>query len=510
MKNKQSVWLRLLCLTVALLCVVGVLSACGDGNKTPSDTTAEPDQDQDTAETGASNYDEDGYLKDSLPSDLNFNDATVSVLYWSDVKMPEFEVESMNGDRVNDSLFSRNNAVEERLGVVFDWIGIPGIHYYETQFVDAIRNNVQSGLNSYDIIAGYSQTMAAVANNNLSISLTNVSYLDLDKPWWPASLTDEAKIGDNLYFVSGDISTNALYMMYATFFNKTVLDQYELESPYDLVEDNEWTLDKMLTMAEEVAYVDRGTEGTKDFGDTFGIIIPWLSLDAYLYGSGIRTVERNSKGTAIVVSKDFVGEKTQNLLEKINTAVWDSDYAMWSDSDTGDVNLQFTNDLCLFYTQRTMDAIQNFSSNKNLKYGVVPQPKWDSAQENYYTAVANTFTLYSISKGCTAEAQARAGAVLECMGSESYRRVTPALFEQTMQLRYSQDPTASAMYDIIRENIVFDVGRIFGRQTGDYTQNQIRFFVSDNKDNWIGTAETFGEMVNAYWEIIFENIGKKQ
>lgn len=30
-----------------------------------------------------------------------------------------------------------------------------------------------------------------------------------------------------------------LYMMYVTFFNKSLMDQYSLENPYDLVEKND-------------------------------------------------------------------------------------------------------------------------------------------------------------------------------------------------------------------------------------------------------------------------------
>ena len=48
--------------------------------------------------------------------------------------------------------------------------------------------------------------------------------------------------------------------MYATFFNKTMLQTYGLEDPYTLVANNEWTVDKMFSMCKEI-YTDAGEPG---------------------------------------------------------------------------------------------------------------------------------------------------------------------------------------------------------------------------------------------------------
>ena len=60
----------------------------------------------------------------------------------------------------------------------------------------------------------------------------------------------------------------------------------------------------------------------------------------------------------------------------------------------------------------------------------------------------------------------RAAAVLECWASEAYRLTTPAIFEMTMKLRYSETSVESEMYDIIREGVVFDFGRLFNSSLG--------------------------------------------
>ena len=39
--------------------------------------------------------------------------------------------------------------------------------------------------------------------------------------------------------------------------------------------------------------------------------------------------------------------------------------------------------------------------------------------------------------------------------------VTPTVFELSLKTRYVDDPVSARMYDIVRENITYDIGRIF-------------------------------------------------
>jgi hypothetical protein len=52
-------------------------------------------------------------------------------------------------------------------------------------------------------------------------------------------------------------------------------------------------------------------------------------------------------------------------------------------------------------------------------------------------------------------------AVLECWGSEGYRRTTPAIFYVNMMQKYSDSPDDAAMFQYIRNGITFDLGCIF-------------------------------------------------
>ena len=72
-----------------LLSMLASLTACG--GEASTDTGAAGTSGDSTVTE--SPYDENGYLKSSLPDELDFGGAEVTVLWWNDVERPEFFVE---------------------------------------------------------------------------------------------------------------------------------------------------------------------------------------------------------------------------------------------------------------------------------------------------------------------------------------------------------------------------------------------------------------------------------
>ena len=63
---------------------------------------------------------------------------------------------------------------------------------------------------------------------------------------------------------------------------------------------------------------------------------------------------------------------------------------------------------------------------------------------------------------------------LEALGSANHRTVTPAVFEVAMKVRYTDDPQTSSMYDILRDGISFDIGRLYAETFNNATANIFR------------------------------------
>ena len=159
---KRNVLLRAIALVLVAITLLPMIIACADRTDTPSDTTAGGNNgDAGNVATTAipettSPYDENGYLKDTLSPDLNFNNYKFNMLGWN-TSLPDFYVEMDMGDTVVDTIFFRNLAVEERLGITLSANLINGDNSNQVPFVEHAMAAVLAGGNcEYDLIGCYS------------------------------------------------------------------------------------------------------------------------------------------------------------------------------------------------------------------------------------------------------------------------------------------------------------------------------------------------------------------
>ena len=447
---------RLACVLLACLMLLPIV-ACGKTEDPAATTTAPVGENAttvggDVAPEATENTDVNGYLKDDLDPEINLKSETYTLLYWSDREHEEFYAESQTGDLVNDAIYVRNQAVEERLNMKFAYETEKGNASNENAFCQKISNSISAGDHAYDLVAAHSYTIGQAATSSLLYNLSEVANIDFEKPWWPEKLIGQATINDKLFFVSGDISANVIYMMYVTFFNKDMLETYHLEDPYQLVADGKWTIDKQFEMCTGI-YSDLNGNGVKDIGDQYGQYTYTLHLDSFLWGSDIVILDTTNETP--VFSADFMGEKTLGLQEKVQTFFNNTeDGYLLTVNET--VHQYFGQGISLFWNDRCRQAIK-FAENE-VSYGIIPIPKYDEAQEAYATLLGNPFSLYAIPKDCLRADSI--GAIIECMASESYRTISPALYEVALKVKYSQDDVAAEMFDIARSAVVFDLGRI--------------------------------------------------
>lgn len=383
--------------------------------------------------------------------------------------MKEFYCDDITGDLVGDEIHDRNEAIQEDLGITLVYKETPGNDKHMTDFIKIATTDIESGSSEYQIIAGYSRTAPAMTLNGQVRDLNELNYINFSKPWWPQALVDECMINNKLFFCSGDISTNLLWMMTATFFNKELISKFDLENPYTLVSGRKWTIDKMIEMLSNT-YNDVDGLGKKDPGDFFGYSIYNINIDGFFNGINFRAIERNASGQ-IIESPTLSDQKIYDLLDKLGDFL-NSDDAYYVNS---------TSERDIFFSQRsimTSDRVfivagkDNGDSGKiEFEYGIIPQPMYDTNQGNYVTNIGHPYTMYAISNGVKNDDIANmCAAVIERFASESYKRITPKVFEEAMKVKYASDKEASDMYDILRGTVTFDLGRLYSSNIGDVYQ----------------------------------------
>ena len=88
-------------------------------------------------------------------------------------------------------------------------------------------------------------------------------------------------------------------------------------------------------------------------------------------------------------------------------------------------------------------------------FGVVPYPKWDDNQEQYYSRVeAGTKTwgvLYIQDPTLT-------GTIIEALSRDSHEHLIHTYYDITLQLKLTRDDKSIEMLDLIRSTMTYDPG----------------------------------------------------
>ena len=206
---------RFIAFALSILMLLGTLVACAQTPDDPADTTPSPadtkapegsnNSEATAEETTESLYDEEGYLKSSLPDDYVADQEE-----WVDradrFGANEYTDPEQNGEIVNDAIFKRNANVEAKMGVKLAWVDIKGQYNSDGQnYANHVGNMYSSGDTTYDIISAHSRTIALTAMSGYCEEMTKLDHLDFEKPWWPKVMLDTATINENAYVSPADI-----------------------------------------------------------------------------------------------------------------------------------------------------------------------------------------------------------------------------------------------------------------------------------------------------------------
>ena len=201
----RNIWVRTLAAALAGLMLTSA-AACGKTEEPSEATTvasvettaADTDVTEAAAVEAAPTHDENGYVLDDIP-EQNHNGQKVTVLVYKEGKSMILPDEDNALNLVHNTVYMRNVAVEERLGIEFEPIYCDGGWNYQTEF---IAKATLAGEN-YDLIASYSLWPQVLAVQGHLYNLKNQIYPNLDQPWWCQSVREWEQHG-SLFFVTSN------------------------------------------------------------------------------------------------------------------------------------------------------------------------------------------------------------------------------------------------------------------------------------------------------------------
>lgn len=420
---------------LALVLFISQLAGCGDtSNHVTGDTQ--------TDSFGSSSYVQTTEAsKPDLPDDLDFDNTDFTILYPGAAISMKYSFSEQNGDVLSDTLYERNLAVNEALNVNIIPYALNALNVNQS-----IEKSVMSGDESYQMVLTHStQGVSAMVTSGLLMDWNDISYVDFDKPWWNAEQTDELTLNGKSYYATGSLLVPNPVVL---FFNKNIVSEYKLESPYDLVRDGKWTLDKMIELSIEVS---NDTDGNNiyDDKDTYGYVgeVNW-KVASYMFAAGQKITERDNDGSVKLAMNT---ERMQTIIEKLDKLYHGGTYSYSTNQNANELSVMFQNGQALFYLEAIVNAEQYRTTN--VDFGILPLPKLNESQDSYYALSWTGFMAIPMNTD-----PELAGAVSELLCYESLVQVQPVYYDTLLDSKIARDEESTEMLDIIFDNYISDMG----------------------------------------------------
>jgi len=464
---------------------------CSDSadSDNPVDTKAASDTDAIETEASVPTRAE---TPDSLPANLDFGGETFNILCrnksWF---INEMMVEELNGEIVNDAVYDRNLSISDRLKVELNYIKIDDV-------TGAANTSITAGSNDYQMVVGSAVDIVQYGARGQYYNLLNsefVPYLDLAQPWWARHYTEQASIGGKCFFVTGDLALSLTQLAFVTYFNKQLVDDMGLEDPYQLVRDGKWTIEKQKEMTEMV-YIDLNGNAKADAADQYGFgISNMISYDVYWSAFDMTLFSRDPEGLPYV---DTNIEKFQAAVDTIYTLFRQTEGTYYvnqygADQEQDDLAKKFAANELMFTTLRIMacDILRDMDAD----YGIIPVPKWDEAQDEYYTFVHDQYSVFGIPKSAPNPDQV--SAVLEALAADNYRFVIPSYYDVVLNGKYLRDTESSEMLEISMANVKIDFSWIYTYNLGGVAQNLFRYLMQGGSTEFTSKYAANEKALNA-------------
>jgi len=464
---------------MALLLLVAVISAlilaCGNekGSENISDNTPDlPADDIDAAKL------EPLITFDSLPAidyeGIEFVIANMSGYTWLDVTL---EVEAADtGEMLNDAIYRRNRIVEEKYNIMLKFVDIQ----YNTM-ANKVRNQMRAGDCEYDIMQmpmGFD--VMPLTTENYIADANKLANLNLSNPWWDDFAHKSTSIAGKQFYLFGDFTIADKEYATVIFLNRAMQQEYGLPNFYEMAYNGTWTIDKMLESMKVVTKdVDGDGKWTKN--DQYGFVINVHSGWMTFYGAGETMVKKDANDMPYwtMNNESFVNAfmKMCEFMNTNNTTV--DAFKVGSHQDTMFAEGKALFDSTLLSAVRAPEGgTQSMRDVEQWDFGILPPPKLDEKQENYYSLMDGTYSPCISVLNNDSERLARTAVILEALNAKSSEEVQPKYKEYALPMKFIRDEESFDMVDIILQNRIFDLA---GTYNWGGMNDKLKDLLSKNK-----------------------------
>ncbi|MDD4773536.1 MAG: hypothetical protein PHZ09_08005 [Eubacteriales bacterium] len=401
-------------------------------------------------------------VKDDLP-ETDYNGYVFNILTRdADHHIKEVYAVELNGEVVNDAVFARNRAVEERFNTEIKSVEVGESD--ESTLTRFITKSVMANDNAFDLALAHTVYAGAVALEGVLYNWHDMEYTDFSKPWWNSVLADELTVKGHLFLAVSDMCISAVDYTWVMVFNKDLGREYNVENLYDAVDSKTWTLDRFSALIKTIPS-DLDGDGSFGLGDLYGFATHYNSaVTNWMFALDQKVTEADEDGYPIMCVNT---DKMADIVTKMYDVMHEDNSTMFFDAATVTATGKSSHDTAVasFFAQnQTLIAALRLYVIEELRsmetdFGIIPFPMYDENQAGYYTHVDGHAPLMCLPKTLTDAS--RTSVIIEALSYESWKRVLPAVYDIVLESKYARDDESAAMLDIILGGRVYTFGYIY-------------------------------------------------
>ncbi len=453
------------------------------------DTEASVSSASDTSASETSGGNPYEYAKAADYTDLDFGGKTFRIIYrWEPVEEKPsgwgyyfdlYEDADNPDDILTAAVAFRRNTM--KLYYNCNVVGVPSLNAS-----GEAATAINSGSREYDLVLAQ-YMLTGYGTSKMYYNLLPMINRNYD--CWDEAILRDYSFANKLYGITGDLSISDDECMLVMLFNKDILNEHNMEYPYELVRKGEWTLEKLYQMSRECASNVNGDSEFDLNGDIFGTVM-WADCWEFLFigcgGRFISPVKEDGTvdwvGNALGYESDiytlclqYLNDPTTGGIKPAigvpdgGTEVVGSGHAAFFLSQLG--NITSTKQLA-------------FRDYENFNYGIIPVPKWNTDQTKYYSTFSVNIGLYAAPITCDYKTTSD---FLNVYALASQATVQKA-YEYAVTYAYASDANVQEMLDIANAGRVWD----YSLYTETTLNAQLTSDCRANKNRW-ASRMTSGE-----------------
>lgn len=416
----------------------------------------------------------------------------------------EFEVEEEErgkGNLITDAIFSRNEAVEKRYNVTLK-CAYTGTYQ---ECLDYVSKTVLSGADEFDLLMGMAAaTGAQLVTKKVLMNWYDIPYIDFSQPWWASDNATELTVNGKCPIAVSDLNFTSITQTYCMLFNKDLAASYELGDIYSMVLSGEWTFDKLQSLVKDI-YNDENGNNKHDEDDLYGFNhTQGSAVAAYLWAFDNPVCTKNAEGVPEISIKT---DKINNIVSEMYDFLYNTTGVYYNPEYMNEKGIsmdRFLGNKSIFVTASlsapTNSKLRDFESD----YGLIPYPKWDENQTSYYTMADGYHTVLAVPKTCSDTEFV--GIMVEALSAETWKLVTPTLYEIALKNRYLRDDESKEVLDLIINGRRFDFGYVYdGWQGFSFT---LQTLMGEGKSNFESYYNSRYKSARTHYKAIVKQIGK--